>query len=162
VIDLVQRVRNARAEARIEPGTWRPVDIAVPDRFAATFGELAPAIERLTRAGPLRLQAGRDDMTEVSEGDLSIVAGDLEAVVRAASGGGESAAGGAGGAGGAADHARLEKELADAERFLEAARARLANETFMAKAPPAVVDGARAREAELVDTVDRLRRRLRT
>ncbi len=60
----------------------------------------------------------------------------------------------------AADRARLEKELAEAERLLDAARARLANEAFTAKAPTAVVDGARAREAELADQVDRLRGRL--
>jgi len=34
------------------------------------------------------------------------------------------------------------------------------NESFVAKAPPAVVEGARAREAELADQVDRLRERL--
>ena len=59
-----------------------------------------------------------------------------------------------------ADRARLEKELADAERLLDAARARLANDAFTAKAPAAIVDGARAREAELADQVDRLRDRL--
>ena len=42
-------------------------------------------------------------------------------------------------------------------RWLAAARERLANEAFMAKAPPAVVEGARAREAELAEQVDRLR-----
>jgi valyl-tRNA synthetase len=40
---------------------------------------------------------------------------------------------------------------------LAAARERLANEAFMAKAPPAVVEGARAREAELAEQVERLR-----
>jgi valyl-tRNA synthetase len=59
-----------------------------------------------------------------------------------------------------ADRARLEKELADAERLLGAARGRLANEAFTSKAPPAVVDGARARQAELADQVERLRVRL--
>ena len=58
------------------------------------------------------------------------------------------------------ERGRLEKELADAERLLEAARGRLLNESFVAKAPPAVVEGARAREAELADQVDRLRERL--
>ncbi len=55
---------------------------------------------------------------------------------------------------------RLEKELAEAEGFLAAARARLANEAFTLKAPPSVVDGARVREAELADAVARLRERL--
>jgi valyl-tRNA synthetase len=58
------------------------------------------------------------------------------------------------------ERARLERELAEAEGFLAAVRARLANPAFVGKAPPAVVEGARAREAELVDAVGRLRTRL--
>jgi len=58
------------------------------------------------------------------------------------------------------DRARLEKELADTEAQLASARARLADERFTSKAPPAVVDGARAREAELADRAARLRARL--
>ena len=58
------------------------------------------------------------------------------------------------------ERARLEKDLAEAEGWLAAARSRLANEAFMSKAPPNVVEGARAREAELADQVDRLRDRL--
>ena len=54
----------------------------------------------------------------------------------------------------------MEKELAEAEAYLAAARARLANEAFTSKAPAAVVEGARAREAELADQVERLRARL--
>jgi valyl-tRNA synthetase len=60
----------------------------------------------------------------------------------------------------AADRVRLERELGDAERLLDAARARLANEAFTAKAPAGIVEGARAREAELADQVERLRTRL--
>jgi valyl-tRNA synthetase len=59
-----------------------------------------------------------------------------------------------------ADRARLEKELAEAEGFLESARARLSNEAFTSKAPPEVVEGARTREADLADQVERLRERL--
>jgi valyl-tRNA synthetase len=68
-------------------------------------------------------------------------------------GGGDPAAG-------QRDRARLERELDDAERLLEAARARVANEAFTSKAPPAVVEGARARVAELESQVARLRERL--
>ena len=44
----------------------------------------------------------------------------------------------------ALEQARLERELGEAEARLAAARARLTNDSFLAKAPPAVVDGARA------------------
>ena len=69
---------------------------------------------------------------------------------------------GGGGTGESADldRSRLERELAEAEGWLAAARERLANPSFVGRAPAAVVDGARAREAELADQVGRLRERL--
>jgi len=69
-------------------------------------------------------------------------------------------AGGGGSADAGADRVRLERELAEAEGYLEAARARLANEAFTSKAPAAVIEGVRTREAELADQVERLRTRL--
>jgi valyl-tRNA synthetase len=80
-----------------------------------------------------------------------VIAGPAEAIVGLA---------GDGAAGAGVDRARLEKELADTERLLAAARARLANDAFTSKAPPAIVEGARASEAELADQADRLRQRL--
>jgi valyl-tRNA synthetase len=46
---------------------------------------------------------------------------------------------------------RLERELEKLEGEIAAAETRLSNEAFLAKAPPAVVEGNRARLAELVD-----------
>src|SRR4051794_26056991 len=61
---------------------------------------------------------------------------------------------------GAGDRARLGRELAAAGGWLEAARLRLLNDDFLAKAPASVVETARAREAELAEQVARLRDRL--
>jgi valyl-tRNA synthetase len=58
------------------------------------------------------------------------------------------------------ERARLERELAEAEGWLAAARERLANDSFVTRAPREVVEGARAREAELSEQVARLRNRL--
>jgi valyl-tRNA synthetase len=84
-------------------------------------------------------------------GGLAVVAGDLEAVVRPLAVQAETAA---------RDRVRLEKELADTEAQLAATRARLADERFTGKAPPAVVEGARTREAELAGRAVRLEARL--
>jgi len=152
VLDLVRGVRNARAEAHIEAATWLRVDVAIPQRLGETFSALRPALERLARARPLTRHLTPEALhAATGEGGLAVITGEMEAVV-----GRDLAAG----AVDELDHARLEKELADAEGYLAAARDRLANPTFVAKAPPAVVDGARAREAELSETVDRLRDRL--
>jgi valyl-tRNA synthetase len=152
LLDLVRAVRNARSEARIEPAAWLPVDVYVPEPLGATFDSLRPAIERLARARPLSREPGPDPIRRGVEGGLSVIAGEIEAVVRPAAQDDAQEA---------RDRARLERELAEAEGMLSAARGRLANEAFVSKAPPAVVEGARIRAAELEELVQRLSQRLR-
>ena len=151
LLDLVRALRNARAEARVEPGAWLPVDVAVPAPLRPTFDALRPALERLARARPLARVPDARALHGDPRGGLAVVAGDLEAVVRPPAVKAETAA---------RDRVRLEKELADTEAQLAATRARLADERFTGKAPPAVVEGARTREAELADRAVRLAARL--
>ncbi len=152
LLDLVRAIRNARSEAKVVPTAWLPVDVAVPPALAASFDALRPALERLGRARPLRRVATAAELQPTPPGALAVVAGDLEAVVRPAVAGDEAA--------GARDRQRLEKELAEAEGLLSAARARLADERFLGRAPAHVVEGARAREAELTDRAAKLAARL--
>jgi len=149
IVELVRAVRNARAEAGIVAASWLPIDVAVPAGLASAFDALSPAIARLARARPLTSHAARADLEVAAPAGLAVIAGDLEARISTAEMGSSDG-----------DRARLEKELGEAEGFLAAARARLANDAFTSKAPPAVVEGARAREAELAETVERLRARL--
>jgi valyl-tRNA synthetase len=156
LIDLVRAVRNARSEARIEPGLWLRVDLAMGQTLGDTFEALRPAIARLARAKPLERHLTREALhaatrAEASAG-MTVLAGEIEAVIGRPPDESATTAD--------LDRARLEKELAEAEGRLAAARARLANEAFTSKAPPAVVEGARASEAELADQVARLRDRL--
>jgi len=150
LIDLVRGVRNARSEARLEPSAWLPLDVHAEPWLAGALDALRPAVERLAHARPLRRHDSRESLHGGASG-LSVIAGPAEAIL----GTGPAAAGGAG-----SDRGRLERELAEAERLWAAARERLANPSFTAKAPPAVVEGARAREAELSEQVARLRERL--
>jgi valyl-tRNA synthetase len=154
LVDLVTEIRNARATARVPAGAWLETRVAVPVELGETFEALRPAIERLARAKPLEREltpealhaaAALDDLAVLADG------GRIEARVRPAGADADAAAN---------ERARLERDLAEAEGWLLAARARLANESFVAKAPPDVVAAARAREAELSDQVERLRARL--
>ena len=148
--ELVVAIRNARATAGIAASAWLETHVAVPDGAFDTAGALAPALARLSRARPLHLHHGRENLPRPS-GALEVIAsGGFEATIVAA----------VSGDGAAGDRARLQAELAEAEGFLAAAQARLANEAFTARAPAAIVDGARARAAELAATVERLRSRL--
>ena len=149
---LVTEIRNARSVAGIPPGAARPGEVLVPADLDATFDALAPAIERLARLRPIVRYADRAAFLGTERpGSLAVIAGDLEARILADPG--DAGAG-------AAERTRLERELAEADRHLSATRARLGDGAFTSRAPAAVVDGVRAREAELVAQVDRLRERL--
>ena len=156
LLELVRGLRNARAEAKVEAATWLPTEVVVPQAMGATFEALRPAIERLVRARPLERRLTREalgDGLASTDGVLTVIAGELEAIVRRPDAASDP---------GARDLelGRLRRELAEAQGWLEAARARLGDDSFVSKAPPAVVEGARAREAELADQVARLEDRL--
>jgi valyl-tRNA synthetase len=152
LVELVRGIRNARAEANVDPTAWLRVQVAVTEDLAPTLDALRPAIERLSRARPLVRVDGLSELSgDVGPGRLSVVTAGAEAVIHLPGAAGEA---------GAVDRARLERELRDSERLLEAAAARLANPAFLERAPASVVEGARASHAELAATVARLRDRL--
>ncbi len=153
VVALVTGVRNARAEAHLDPAAWLPLDVAIPAELGPTFESLRPAVGRLARVRPIERHLTRESLEAVRDGGgLTIIAGEIEAHVGHGADADDETA--------ALERGRLEKELADAERLLAAARARVADEAFLSKAPPHIVEGAVAREVELAEQVGRLRERL--
>ncbi len=153
LIDLVTEIRNARSSARLPAAAWLETQAVVSPALGPAFEALRPAIERLARARPLHRALTPEALHAASRpGDLAVIVGggEIEAAVRptAVDDGTE-----------ALERDRLEHDLAEAEGWLAAARERLANEAFVARAPVRVVDAARAREAELADQVARLRDR---
>jgi len=156
ILELIRGLRNARAESRVDAKAWLETEVALPSAMGPTFEVLRPAVERLGRARPLERRLSREALGQGSgtrAGTLTVIAGELEALAHLPDGTDD-------GATRDAERARLERELEEARGWLAGAQARLANEAFISKAPPNVVDGARAREAELVDQVERLEGRL--
>jgi valyl-tRNA synthetase len=152
VIETIVAIRNARATADLPAASWLETHLVPSADGFDVFEALAPAIARLTRARPLRIHRRREDVPSAAGAlDVILPSGDIEVSVLPAATSEDAAL---------RDRARLEKELDEAEAFLDAARARLANESFTSRAPAAVVEGARAREAELAGQVERLRGRL--
>jgi valyl-tRNA synthetase len=145
VLDLIRAVRNARATVGSPTGAWLPLDVHVPSSLATAYEGLAPAVERLARARPLTRAADPAALDRAPAGSLGIVAGEIDARLHAGAQVTD------------ADRARVEKELAQASAALDAVRTRLADPTFLDRAPAAIVEGARAREEELAERVERLR-----
>jgi valyl-tRNA synthetase len=144
VLDLIRGIRNARAEAGIPPATWLEAQLAAPGAANRLVSDLRPAIERLARVRATVLPA--DVPSPGERGNLTVVAGRLEASLVPEADPGTIDR----------ERARLEKELAEAERALAGARARLGDAAFLERAPAHVVDGARASETELAERVARL------
>jgi len=162
VLDLISAIRNARAEAGVDAGAWLPGVAIVPAADGTpesatagvapvAFEALRPAIERLARVRPLTVAVAGSAGQPV-ESALPVLAGRLQVILDL--GGGRSSGSTT------QDRGRLEREVADTEALLEAARARLANPQFVERAPVAIVDRARARAAELEDLLVRLRESL--
>jgi valyl-tRNA synthetase len=145
ILDLIRGVRNARAEGGVVASAWLQVDVLVPRGLVAPFEALRPAIERLARARPLLRHVDREALLATGTGGLAVVSGEIEAIVSAAD---VAVTEG--------ERLRLERELEDARHQLAAARARLADPVFLDRAPARIVEGARAREADLAERVARL------
>jgi len=147
LIELVSGIRNARAEARIDPAAWLPAALHLTDvDTASAYDRSAAAVERLARIRP-RLVTDQADLEE-GEGALTVLIRGGEASLAR------------GGSDPTLERGRLSKELAEAERMLAETEARLANESFVKRAPGPVVQAARDRLTELGARVRRLRARL--
>ena len=152
VVATIVALRNARANADLPAGAWLETHLAVPADLSATFSAVESAVARLSRSRPLVLHAEAADLPRPTGAlELILAGGAVEGTVLPPEPSSDATE---------RDRERLARELAEAETHLAAARERLANESFMAKAPAEVVAGARSREAELRDQVERLRARV--
>jgi valyl-tRNA synthetase len=143
ILELVTQMRNARADAGIEPGTWLEAEVRFESAVqAAAFSAITDAVARLARVRPTVVSPAAAAGDEAA---LVVVVPGAEARLSVSD---EDRA---------RDRSRLEKELLETEKLLAATRVKLANESFVGRAPAAVVDGVRAREAELLELVERIR-----
>jgi valyl-tRNA synthetase len=146
ILELVSQMRNARVDAAIEPSTWLEAELRFEqaDRREA-FAAIADVVAKLARVRPTVAEV---DAVPADESALVVVSPGAEARLSVSAEDRDR------------DRARLEKELAEAEKQLVVTRAKLANEAFVSKAPTNVVDGVRAKEAELQELAERIREHL--
>ncbi|MGI6264566.1 MAG: valine--tRNA ligase [Acutalibacteraceae bacterium] len=139
IMDAIRAIRNRRAEMNVPPS--RKAQVYVETAFAATFASGAPFFERLASASEVTV----GDAFEV-EGAVSIVTADATIKIPMADL-----------VDVAAEKARLQKEADGVQKQLDGALARLNNESFISKAPEAVVNTARENAARLQEKLNLLR-----
>jgi valyl-tRNA synthetase len=153
VLDLITRIRNARKAAGVPAADWLDAQIAAPGAANAVLVELQPQVERLARvrARVLPPDVARTDAAGATGASaLAVVAGGLEASLQPHADPEVAAR----------ERERLARELEQVEQRLAAARARLADQAFLARAPAAIVEGARRSEADLAAQAASLRDKL--
>lgn len=141
---MVDSCRQLRGEMNVSPGTRLPL-YAVGD--AAFLREVAPVLQALARLSEVKVFDDEAAWAAAAQAAPVALVGDsrlclfMEIDV-------------------AAEEARLSKEAARIEGELAKASAKLANQAFVAKAPPAVIEQERKRIGEFGATLERLRQQL--
>jgi valyl-tRNA synthetase len=144
VIEVNRAIRNLRAEKKVEPGKRLLVYLRA-DSQAGSLTEAGAATAFTSRVEPQVLAAdaslpgGEYAFARVGDTEVALALPRVDA---------------------GAERARLEKELAEAAAHLQRLEQQLANEAFLAKAPPKVVAGMEATLNETRQRVEGLRARL--
>lgn len=148
LIQLIRAIRNARSENEVTPGRRIPALIAAGDRASLFETEKALLIE-LARLDAAALQIAAE-LADKPEQALSIV---IE-------GGTEIYLPLAGLVDLAAQREKLAAELAQVEQGLARSAKTLANQNFLQKAPAAVVEREKTKQADLEAQAAKIRERL--
>jgi valyl-tRNA synthetase len=145
--DLVRGIRNARAEANVEPARWIAADVYAGAR-ASAFEDARRELSALARIADDRLTISGDE-PRGAEQAVTVVAGDVVASLPLA---------GMVDLAGERERLRRDREASEGERAR--AEAQLANEAFLTRAPAKVVDAVRQRLAVATEQIEVLNRRI--
>ena len=148
VIQVVQAVRNARAELKADSRRGVEAIVDAPTQHDVVERNRT-AIELLARAEPLRVYGDGEQAPAADQARVAVL-GETRVIVPMA-----------GFVDLDAERERLGKERADLAKLIANLEQRLANENFTSKAPAAVVEKERGRLAEYETRVAGLDERLR-
>ncbi|AEG94245.1 valine--tRNA ligase [Ramlibacter tataouinensis] len=145
---LVDGCRQLRGEMNVSPGTRLPLYAVAESTTAAAFlREAAPVLQALAKLSEVQVFDDEAAWAAAAQAAPVAVVGDarlclfMEIDV-------------------AAEKARIAKEAARLEAELAKANGKLANQAFVAKAPPAVIEQERQRIAQFAATLDKLKGQL--
>jgi valyl-tRNA synthetase len=145
VIEIVRAIRNIRSERNVEPAKHIEAFVVPRDGRGALEAGI-PQIEALARVRPLRIVAEGE---APRQGVATAVLPHAEAIVPLA-----------GLLDVAAERARLDKEIAETEKYVRGLEGKLSNEQFRSRAPADVVAKEEERLATAQSRLEGLRRAL--
>jgi valyl-tRNA synthetase len=142
---LIVEVRGLRKEVGVEEKVSTPVEVRIDAAMQSVLKENSAMVERLARASEIRL------VDQIASGlskhstpnfDVAVL---YERTIDVP-----------------AERERLNKEIARYEKGLASAERQLGNESFLAKAPPQVVEGLKKQESETRTLLEKARSALAT
>ncbi|KAG8149243.1 valine--tRNA ligase [Burkholderia catarinensis] len=141
---IVDACRNLRGEMNLSPATKVPL-LAAGD--AERLRSFAPYVQALARLSEVQILADEAALDKEAHGAPIAIVGPNKLVLKV-----EIDV--------AAERERLSKEIARLSGEIVKCNAKLGNEAFVAKAPPAVVEQEQKRVAEFQSTLEKLRAQL--
>jgi valyl-tRNA synthetase len=142
---VVDACRNLRGEMNVSPGTRLPAYVVGDESF---MREAAPVLQALAKLSEVKIFGDEASWSAAAQAAPVAVVGEarlclyMEIDV-------------------AAEKARIGKEIARLQGEIAKANAKLSNEAFVAKAPPAVIEQERKRVAEFAAALDKLQAQLK-
>jgi len=147
VIEIIHSIRNARAQYKMESARWIEAQIYAGE-FTAAITPYSQTIQTLARARPVTFLGTRKE-GHPSENALVLVLKETEVVIPMESIIDVEA-----------EKKRLHKEIEQNQTEVARLQARLGDQTFLAKAPAAVIDKERDKLALREDKLERLNQQL--
>jgi len=141
---LVDACRNLRGEMNVSPATRMPLYVLGDITYMQS---VAPVLQSLAKLSEVKVFDTEAEWIAAAQAAPVAVVGEASLCLFI-----EVDA--------AAEKIRLTKEAARLEGEISKANAKLGNEAFVAKAPPAVLDETKKRVADFGDTLDKIRQQL--
>lgn len=148
IMDVIKSIRNMRAEVNAAPGHKAPATVLVDEDLKDVFKSHASYIQQLGTVDDLTI-GGMDDAAP--ENAMAAVVNSakvylpLKGLIDVEK-----------------ELARLQKELDGAEKEAKRAAGKLGNQNFLSKAPAAVVEKEKTKQAEVLARIDGLKERMET
>jgi len=146
LIDFVTAVRTVRSENNLDPARRLVLEVLARDQTRRRLGPHRPAILALARLSDIQAVEAFTENGNRLKGFSEI--GPFALVLDAA-------------IDSKAEAERLKKEIQKLKEDLERHSAKLSNEEFLRKAPPNVVEGAREKQSELSEKLEKFSAELR-
>jgi valyl-tRNA synthetase len=145
IIEIIHNIRNIRAQYKVEPNRWVEASIYTGSLLDKSLIPYTKAIQALARANPVSFMKG-EPKTETGDNTLVLPLPKITLVIPMSSMFDLEV-----------EKQRIEKERDNIQKEVSRLEARLQDEVFLTKAPPAVIEKEKQKLYTLNDRLEKLK-----